>query len=108
MSEFLPKGTIVAMYSLDPIPKGWVLCDGNNGTPDLRNRFIKGADDHEAVGTKTTYTSIRVPEGGRKGSDYHWGETPWANGPNPVIGGQEIPLPPYVSLIYIMYKGVTV
>lgn len=27
------------------IPNGWALCDGNNGTPDLRNRFIVGAGD---------------------------------------------------------------
>lgn len=25
------------------IPEGWVLCDGNNGTPDLRNRFLVGS-----------------------------------------------------------------
>ncbi len=25
------------------IPNGFVLCDGTNGTPDLRNRFIVGA-----------------------------------------------------------------
>lgn len=25
------------------IPVGWVLCDGNNGTPDLTDRFIEGA-----------------------------------------------------------------
>ena len=24
---------------------GWVLCDGNNGTPDLRDRFVVGASD---------------------------------------------------------------
>jgi hypothetical protein len=24
------------------IPTGWVLCDGLNGTPDLRDKFIKG------------------------------------------------------------------
>lgn len=27
------------------IPDGWLLCDGNNGTPDLRNRFLIGAGD---------------------------------------------------------------
>ena len=27
------------------IPKGWHLCNGENGTPDLRNRFIVGAGD---------------------------------------------------------------
>jgi hypothetical protein len=25
------------------IPAGWVLCDGNNNTPDLRGCFIVGA-----------------------------------------------------------------
>lgn len=25
------------------IPNGYVLCDGNNGTPDLRSRMIEGA-----------------------------------------------------------------
>jgi hypothetical protein len=24
------------------IPEGWFLCDGDNGTPDLRNRFVYG------------------------------------------------------------------
>jgi len=32
------------------IPDGWVLCDGNNGTPDLRNQFIIGAGGSYAVG----------------------------------------------------------
>lgn len=27
---------------LSDIPDGWVLCDGNNGTPDLRGKFLKG------------------------------------------------------------------
>ncbi len=27
------------------IPTGWFLCDGNNGTPDLTDRFIIHADD---------------------------------------------------------------
>ena len=27
------------------IPAGWVLCDGNNQTPDLRDRFVLGAGD---------------------------------------------------------------
>lgn len=31
------------------IPIGYVLCDGNNGTPDLRDRFIIGAGDSYAV-----------------------------------------------------------
>jgi len=32
------------------IPSGFVLCDGNNGTPNLMNRSIIGAGDSYAVG----------------------------------------------------------
>lgn len=27
------------------IPNGWQLCNGTNGTPDLRNLFVVGAGD---------------------------------------------------------------
>lgn len=27
------------------IPIGWQLCDGTNGTPDLRDKFVVGAGD---------------------------------------------------------------
>jgi hypothetical protein len=31
------------------IPSGWLLCDGTNSTPDLRNRFVVGATSTYAV-----------------------------------------------------------
>jgi microcystin-dependent protein len=39
-----PAG-IIQMWSgtISTIPSGWSLCNGSNGTPDLRNRFIVGA-----------------------------------------------------------------
>lgn len=38
------KGMIIDWYgSSDNIPKGWKLCNGENGTPDLRDKFIIGA-----------------------------------------------------------------
>ena len=36
--------------SIVNIPIGWDLCDGQNGTPDLRDRFIVGAGNTHAVG----------------------------------------------------------
>ena len=30
-------------YYTTPAPPGWAICDGSNGTPDLRGRFILGA-----------------------------------------------------------------
>ena len=40
----VPSG-IIAVWSGSEgsIPSGWYLCNGSNGTPDLRNRFIVGA-----------------------------------------------------------------
>lgn len=42
---------IIAIWSgsIASIPAGWVICDGNNGTPDLRNNFVVGAGDTYAV-----------------------------------------------------------
>jgi microcystin-dependent protein len=36
-------GIIMWHGSPSAVPAGWALCDGNNGTPDLRGRFIVGA-----------------------------------------------------------------
>jgi hypothetical protein len=35
--------------SIATIPAGWYLCNGANGTPDLRNKFIVGAGSTYAV-----------------------------------------------------------
>lgn len=41
--ELIPPGVIVIWSgAVVDIPPGWVLCDGNNGTPDLHLRFILG------------------------------------------------------------------
>lgn len=46
-----PSGGII-MWSgnISNIPSGWVLCDGQNNTPDLRNRFVIGAGNTYTVG----------------------------------------------------------
>jgi len=41
--NILPRGVVVAWKGTHVAPAGWALCDGNNGTPDLRGRFIFGA-----------------------------------------------------------------
>jgi hypothetical protein len=41
----VPVGTIVAFYSNSyNIPKGWALCDGTNGTPDLTGKSLVGSN----------------------------------------------------------------
>lgn len=44
-TDTVPTGVIMMWSgSIQSIPNGYSLCDGNNGTPDLRGRFIVGVD----------------------------------------------------------------
>ena len=47
----LPIGSIILWYQGE-IPADWRLCDGLNGTPDLRGYFIKGATNAEDLLTE--------------------------------------------------------
>jgi len=49
-NALVPVGGII-MWSGTTIPTGWSLCNGSNGTPDLRNRFIVAADSLTKTGT---------------------------------------------------------
>lgn len=46
----VPSGAIM-MWHGATAPSGWAVCDGTQGTPDLRNRFVLGAGTR-AVGTR--------------------------------------------------------
>ncbi|EHQ05808.1 Tail Collar domain protein [Leptonema illini DSM 21528] len=39
-----PEGAVIS-FNLAECPKGWAPADGNDGTPDLRGRFVRGRDD---------------------------------------------------------------
>lgn len=48
--DIMPTGIISLWYgSVGAVPSGWLLCDGTNGTPDLRDRFVVGAGSTYAV-----------------------------------------------------------
>ena len=66
-SGIIPSGVIV-MWSgtIGTIPSGWYLCNGSNGTPDLRNRFIIGANADDAGVAKTNITGSATQTGGSK------------------------------------------
>jgi microcystin-dependent protein len=54
----VPSGAIILWYGSTP-PAGWVICDGNNGTPDLRGRFVLGAGQNQTPASgdiNPTYT----------------------------------------------------
>lgn len=48
--NFLPVGAIIMWFGSLPVPTGWRLCDGTNGTPNLTNRFVVGAGGAYAFG----------------------------------------------------------
>ncbi len=67
-SGAVPAG-LIAIWSgsASAIPNGWALCNGQNGTPDLRNRFVLGAGSSYSVGAtggeKThTLTESEMPK----------------------------------------------
>lgn len=63
----IPTGLIAQWHGLiSAIPSGWSLCDGTNGTPDLRSKFIMGAQDQAGMNASggsntTTLTTTQLP-----------------------------------------------
>lgn len=50
LANGVPSGVILLWSgSVASIPTGWLLCNGSNGTPDLRSRFIVGAGSTYSV-----------------------------------------------------------
>jgi hypothetical protein len=46
----IPTGMISIWYgAIGSVPTGWYLCDGANGTPDLRDKFVVGAGSTYSV-----------------------------------------------------------
>lgn len=63
--QILPEGAII-MWAGSQIPTGWALCDGNDGRPNLLNRFIVGAGaDYQVHATggenQITLTEAQMP-----------------------------------------------
>lgn len=67
IANAIPTG-LISMWSgsIASIPSGWVLCNGSNGTPDLRNRFIVGAHSDATGVANTTITGSSTQTGGSK------------------------------------------
>lgn len=130
-NAFVQSG-IICMWagSVASIPSGWQLCNGTNGTPDLRDRFIMGAGstynpgDTGGISTHTHTENAHMhlvdpPNTTTTGSNYAASVTPglsgaaWDHTHNVNIasfdssyGSSTInnttTLPPYYALCYIM------
>ncbi len=119
----IPQGAIVMWSgSIATIPSGWALCNGANGTPNLRDRFIVGAGSSYGVGATGGEVSHRLTINEMPSHTHteSYGVA-WDPGPGPFIpayrdsrgvrtftsnptgGGQPHEnRPPYYALAYIM------
>ncbi len=80
-----PRGMIMIWtQGANNIPSGWDICDGNNGTPDLRNKFLLGANTDPNVAA-----IFRTPGMGKLKNTTS-------------IGSGEYYYPPFVTVAYIM------
>jgi hypothetical protein len=53
--EGVPTGVIAMWHGASSaIPSGWVICDGNNSTPNLTDKFIKSTGTANQTGGSTT------------------------------------------------------
>jgi len=122
-SDKMPMGAIIMWSGLSTeIPTGWQICDGTNGTPDLRNRFVVGAGDTYTNGdtggeSEHTLTVDEMPPHNHSYIYDDYGENAINNGNHPYVadrsngtnyvstegGGQPHEnRPPYYALYYIM------
>lgn len=113
--EVIPFG-LIAIWSgaVVDIPSGWVLCDGNNGTPDLRFKFVRGqappippgstggstTHDHTFTGDGHSHQLHDGPPLNIGGGTFrsHLTDPANANGTT----DSTLTLPPWYSLAYIM------
>lgn len=74
----VPIGGII-IFSGTIIPDNWVICDGNNGTPNLSGKFIMGSGGdyrpgNEGGNKEVTLTENNMPAHKHKFKDYYFPE----------------------------------
>lgn len=105
---------IICLWSgaIVDIPAGWVICDGNNDTPDLRDAFVVGAgllyavdEEGGSVDHTHTFTSNTHKHTLGAGGDISVGGNFSDDTTEEVVTGTtdaEDNIPPYYALAYIM------
>lgn len=96
----VPTGGIIMWAgTISSIPSGWQLCDGTGGTPDLRDKFVKGVPnsgtDPGATGGSVSKTTSSV---GTVGNADGCCTGPFAGAHDHTISDIR---PPYYELAYI-------
>lgn len=79
-NSVLPKKGDIALFlgSVDNIPVGWKLCNGDDGTPDMRDRFLKipASASSSTTGGSNTHTHAAQSHTHNLASHNHTGYIP--------------------------------
>ena len=129
MQGGVPSGCILIWSGAEEeLPEGWALCDGQDGRPDLRSRFVLGAGSGYAVsvtGGEESHilTMSELPRHNHTNSDHYLNFKTGSNGAsagdttvvvsgthqysNKAVGytGEDAAhnnMPPYYALCYII------
>jgi len=112
----VPKGAII-MWSgeINDIPQGWLLCNGNNNTPDLSDRFILGVTQSSTANVGDCGPTSHAGGGAifGSGNDIYYKTSGYVDGSapgvrndyqqtNPVQSHKHEFMPRYYALAYIM------
>jgi hypothetical protein len=115
-----PKGVIIAWNAKSgAVPAGWAICDGTNGTPDLRRRFLMGvatlADVGQTAGSAAhrhsviggTSTARSKPDGWGLGANANRSSSPSVTGLDhshsfTAVSTEESNIPPSYTVIFLM------
>ena len=124
LNQFIPNGIILMWRgNFTDVPAGWVICNGLNGTPDLRDRVVLAAGQTGTYAHEPGYAMGATGHG--LGTHKHAGTAWVAAGPsgnpeflndfdgNPEfrvnnphgVGDQVQGHIPYYALVYIMKYG---
>jgi microcystin-dependent protein len=80
-TRLIPTGVIVMWSgSIATIPASWYLCNGANGTPDLRDRFIVGAGTTYAVAATGGAATVALTEANLAAHTHTFSATTSADG----------------------------
>ncbi len=94
-----PRGMILMWSgSITEIPRGWALCDGTNGTPDLRGKFIQGANPGAGQAMGATGGAETQTLSGTAGGRIPQWSTSRTGGLSSTVGT----VPPFYAMAYIM------
>ncbi|MDE0004364.1 MAG: hypothetical protein OXQ29_16870 [Rhodospirillaceae bacterium] len=109
----IPNRAIIAWYpasgaEVGDAPTGWLLCDGENGTPDLQDQFIYGTTSAREVGEAVGegvhgHTGVTSSHSSGVGTE-EGGDLRVARGDHGhrVTAADASHLPPFVRLAWIM------